>query len=203
MVQKVDPRAERKARNAERARLEIIEAAARTFASAGFESTTMRAIAKEAGYTASSLYTYFHSKEAIFEALLERVNCEALEVFSEPMAKSLSFSEKLGILLSRLNAFTVRRKAALLYLHSCSTQPYAAEQMQRGDERFLEGIAKWVGAHSSKKERGGHKIDDVAVFIWGTMFGFFMRWAQTGAPDERLEQMQPTLLNLLLHGLRG
>lgn len=49
---------------------EIIEAAFDLFAEKGFSTTKMDEIAKKAGVSKGSLYNYFKSKEAIFEAVV-------------------------------------------------------------------------------------------------------------------------------------
>lgn len=67
-----DPRADRRARQQERTRRDILEAAMRAFAAQGFQQTRMSDIAEAAGFTAASLYTYFRSKRDIV------LGCEAL-----------------------------------------------------------------------------------------------------------------------------
>ena len=62
-------KAARRARALERTRRDIVEAAARVFAEDGFHEASMAAIAREAGFTAASLYTYFRSKDELYEAL--------------------------------------------------------------------------------------------------------------------------------------
>jgi AcrR family transcriptional regulator len=49
----------------------ILDAARAVFVSEGLEGASLRAIAAKAGYTASSLYFHFDSKEAIYSELLE------------------------------------------------------------------------------------------------------------------------------------
>ncbi len=59
----------------EQARAEILEAAKRLFISQGYNATSMRDIAKEAGDRAvAGIYNHFATKEAIFEALIEEQN---------------------------------------------------------------------------------------------------------------------------------
>jgi AcrR family transcriptional regulator len=55
----------RQQRNIARIREDIVEAAARAFSRHGHRRVTMQDIAREAGYTAASLYTYFRSKKEI------------------------------------------------------------------------------------------------------------------------------------------
>ncbi len=56
-------------RGRERTRKRIIQAAARVFARRGFDGTSMKAIAEEAGLTDAALYYYFRSKREILDAL--------------------------------------------------------------------------------------------------------------------------------------
>ena len=59
----------------EQTRAEILSAARRLFLSQGFNGTSMRAIAQEAGGRAvAGLYNHFPTKEAIFKALIEEQN---------------------------------------------------------------------------------------------------------------------------------
>lgn len=62
------PRAER--------RQTIVEGAARAFAAAGFDGTTMEAIAQQAGVTKLILYRHFESKEELYRTVLEEVSGE-------------------------------------------------------------------------------------------------------------------------------
>jgi AcrR family transcriptional regulator len=63
-------RAERLVAVAETKRAIILGAALRVFAGAGLRDASMRAIAKEAGYTPGAIYAYFPSKEHLYAAAL-------------------------------------------------------------------------------------------------------------------------------------
>ena len=51
---------------------EIIEAAAKLYSFKGFKDITLKDISEATDYTRTSIYYYFHTKEEIFLALLER-----------------------------------------------------------------------------------------------------------------------------------
>jgi AcrR family transcriptional regulator len=57
---------------ASRTRTAIIEAALRLFRERGYEETTMRAIAAEAGVSVGNAYYYFQSKEHLIQAFYDR-----------------------------------------------------------------------------------------------------------------------------------
>lgn len=50
----------------------ILQAAERVFEAEGLEGASLRAIAREAGYTPAALYFHFDSKEALYGAVLEQ-----------------------------------------------------------------------------------------------------------------------------------
>ncbi|HEY5720450.1 MAG TPA: helix-turn-helix domain-containing protein [Gammaproteobacteria bacterium] len=64
--------AARQAALAEHKRALILDAAWAVFAREGLDGASLRAIAREAGYTAGAIYFHFDSKEAIYAALLAR-----------------------------------------------------------------------------------------------------------------------------------
>jgi AcrR family transcriptional regulator len=63
--------------NGIRRRREIIESASRIFAAHGFNSGTLREIAKEVGVTPAALARHFDSKEGLLSAVLENWDAEA------------------------------------------------------------------------------------------------------------------------------
>ncbi len=73
----------------------ILEIAEGLFSRQGYENTSMRQIAAEAGSGKASLYYYFKSKEEIFQEVLEKEASELLEKFNESNGEKVSFQEKL------------------------------------------------------------------------------------------------------------
>lgn len=55
----------------ERTRSRLLEVAIRRFAADGFRSTSVAAVAREAGVTPTAVYAYFPSKEGLFEAAVD------------------------------------------------------------------------------------------------------------------------------------
>ncbi len=62
-------------------RLEILDAAQRCFARAGFHGASMQEICAQAGMSPGNLYRYFPSKEALIAGICERNRAEAAESF--------------------------------------------------------------------------------------------------------------------------
>jgi AcrR family transcriptional regulator len=84
-------------------RAEILSAARRLFLSQGFNGTSMRAIAREAGDRAvAGLYNHFPTKQAIFRALIEEQNPygELFAIFDEELGRAQTAPAFLRAVLS-------------------------------------------------------------------------------------------------------
>ena len=69
-AQAADPKTVRQQLVADTRRELILQAARSAFFELGLDGTSLREIAKRAGYTPGALYSYFDSKEAVYAALL-------------------------------------------------------------------------------------------------------------------------------------
>jgi len=86
---------------------EIIEAAFDLFAEKGFSATRMDEIAHKAGISKGSLYNYFKSKEAIFEAIVTEDIIPIIDQVEEEIATSVENPEDtIRCLISGLLAHT-------------------------------------------------------------------------------------------------
>jgi|SRR5579859_7796722 len=79
-----------RARNSERARTVILEAAEAVFAEHGFEGARMDAVAKASGYNISLLFQYFGDKLGLYSAVLRRANTETAELQKQLLAPLLA-----------------------------------------------------------------------------------------------------------------
>ena len=80
--------------------IQIIETAERLFAERGFDGTTVRDIADEAGINVAMISYYFGSKEKLMEALFElRVGSVIIRVESLIKDESLTPIEKVNMLI--------------------------------------------------------------------------------------------------------
>jgi len=90
---------ERKERERERRRQQIMVAARRVFSARGFNGSTMEDIAKEAELSPGTLYLYFKNKDELFASLSLRM-LQFLNIRLEELSKdrSLSVESKFNIL---------------------------------------------------------------------------------------------------------
>lgn len=91
-------------------RARILDAALRLFAARGFESTTMRDIAAEAGLATGATYYYFRSKEDLVMAFYVRTNEEARALHEEAIAGSKDVRRRLrSVIQLKLSQFSQHR----------------------------------------------------------------------------------------------
>ena len=67
-MEKLNPKDKRKNMN----KKDIVDAAEKLFFTKGYVNSTMDEVAQEAGFTKRTLYSYFNSKEEIYEKIIQR-----------------------------------------------------------------------------------------------------------------------------------
>ena len=88
---------------AEQTRRAIVDAAMSLFRASGYDATTMRAIAQEAGVSLGSAYYYFASKEHLVQAFYDQLQVEHA-IAAEPALAERAFTARLaGVLDSFLD----------------------------------------------------------------------------------------------------
>ncbi|GAB6985201.1 TetR family transcriptional regulator [Nocardioides pyridinolyticus] len=84
---------------AERTRHTILDAAMGLFNREGYDRTTMRAIAREAGVSVGNAYYYFGSKEHLVQAFYDQMQVDHAEAAERILARDSRFEQRLlGVL---------------------------------------------------------------------------------------------------------
>lgn len=98
-------------KKSEETRDRIMKAALDMFRDGGFDSTTMRDIAAQAGMATGAAYYYFESKDAIVLAFYDRARSEMESDQVQALAKSRDLKERLrGLIQVKLDYFAPSRK---------------------------------------------------------------------------------------------
>ncbi len=112
---------DRRARERERRRSEILDAAALLFAERGVEGASMDAIAERAELGKATLYYYFRTKEQLYQAVLE---AGAEQFFTELARVQTSFASPAEMVEALLEAFLRFCRGNRSLLHTLA--PYLA-----------------------------------------------------------------------------
>jgi len=193
----------RKERARERARRDILEAAARVFASRGYTAATLADLADAAGYAAPSLYRYFGSKEEIFRSLVEMLVAEVTATFDEPVDAGRPLSERLVALLAAQRRLEERRREIfdLVLGNAAPDAPCTVEGLDLRDPGagiafYEQHLAGWLRRNAARRELS-RPPEVAARAIAGIVFAYHYHRAAEGDPGERTR----LVVDLALHGV--
>ena len=199
---------QRREREIAHARTDILEAAIRAFARVGLNNATMQDIAREAGYTAASLYTYFKSKQEIVDAMVTLLTDEYVHVFDEPIPSVLSFRQRFELLLQRQLELAEKRHNVFVGFLSDHTNESMCASDETGRafhdnfERRIERLASWLTTNATSDDLGGHAPELLARTLFGMAFGLMHRWGEK-AEHEPFIQYAPLITDLFFDGVSG
>jgi len=197
---------ERREREIAHARTDILDAAIRAFTRSGLHATTMQDIAREAGYTAASLYTYFKSKQEIVDATVTQLTDEYIRVFDEPIPAGLPFRQRFELVLRRhLELIEKRHNAFAGFLSDHSNQSMCATDdtgraFHVNFERRIRRLAEWLGENATPADLGGKPPEIVARILFGMAFGLFHQWAENEKQRSYVEYA-PLITEFFFHGV--
>lgn len=156
----------------------IIDSAEKVFSKFGIDNTTMDEISKEVGISKRTVYLYFTSKTAIFNAILFRANKRMYEYFSEEVQKegfsSYEIKEKIRVFWNTLKKFKTEQN---LYFKVISMYENQKIDMDSKDEYLAKGYEWSEKIYSIMKEsilQSGtgfikqNNIDETVLILWMT-----------------------------------
>ncbi len=132
------PRPGSRAEQRRRTEARILDAAARVFAAAGYERTTIRAVASAAGVDAGLVMHYFGSKQELFRRVIDAAHTPEVSTAPGQVTEQI-----LAALASRLENEPV---ASLTLLRSMLTNPEAASAAAAAITRYQGEIAQAIPA---------------------------------------------------------
>jgi AcrR family transcriptional regulator len=173
---------QRRERTMAHTRIDILEAAIVAFTRTGLHSTTMQDIAREAGYTAASLYTYFKSKQEIVDAMITHLTDEYIQLYDEPTPSGLTFHQHFELLSRRnlelvdkrrnvFDGFLSEQAGTAMCPASSSNQTFHSNF-----ERRIQRLAKWLRDNAGPSDLGGNDPETLAHLLVGMGFGLFHQW---------------------------
>ena len=133
---------------------EILEVATRLFAERGYEGASMNDVAERVGMRKASLFYHFATKDALYEAVLDRLVASFREPLEAIYQSSGSYAERLDVLTDTLvTALGARPFAARLLLREAMDWgPVIRGQLLERIVLVLEAGAAWVRAGQREGE---------------------------------------------------
>ncbi|MBW8482860.1 TetR/AcrR family transcriptional regulator [Actinomadura parmotrematis] len=179
---------ETKAVKSEQTRALIVETALRLFRERGYEATTMRAIAKEAGVSVGNAYYYFSSKEELIQAYYDELQEEHLEACRAVLATERDFAPRLlGVLRARIDTMVPYHAFAGKFFKFAAepTSPLNPFSSESGPARESA-----VAIYRQVVDGSTLKIDsefrqELPELLWLYSMGVVLYWVHDGSPGCR------------------
>ncbi|MFC5531111.1 TetR/AcrR family transcriptional regulator [Cohnella yongneupensis] len=111
----------------------IVDAASQSFALYGYKATTMDQVAKLANVGKGTIYTFFATKEELFDEIMNTLIRDMKLVADEAYDASLPFFDNLSRILYRLLDYREKHQLALKIAH---------EVRDMGTPKAIEGLDK-------------------------------------------------------------
>lgn len=173
---------------AEETRQRIVDAALRLFREKGFDETTMRDIATEAGVATGAAYYYFGSKEELVMALYVRVTADVREALPAAIARSKDLKKRIrAILDANLEQFGPHRRllGALVRIGMNPRHPLSPFAAETGPMRG-EGMDHFRLAIAESNTRIPRDLaDDLPRILWLYQLGVILFWIYDESPGQR------------------
>ena len=178
---------------AEATRARILDTALDLFQRKGFEQTTMRGIAAEAGVSLGSAYYYFEAKEDLVMAFYERAMDAMVPRIEEALAATEGFEDRVaGIMAVKFQYFRPNRSfLGALFRHAADPQnrlsPFSEATRgirERDQTYFAQAISSRPADVRVPKDFAPH----LPKLLWLYQMGLILYWIYDRSPDQRRTQ---------------
>ena len=168
-------------------RARILDAAIDLFRRQGFESTTMREIAAEAGVAIGAAYYYFESKNAIVLAFYDRSRLEMAPLLEEALGSSRELKGRLLALIEvKLRYFLPNRDIlAALAGRTDPADPLSPFSLQTEEIRDAD-IAVFARAiEESRTKVSSDLAEHLPRLLWLYQMGIILFWIYDRSPEQK------------------
>ncbi|MEE9431950.1 MAG: TetR/AcrR family transcriptional regulator [Melioribacteraceae bacterium] len=168
--------AERKEREKQQRRLNIIDASEKVFLTKGFDQTTMDDIAEQAELSKGTLYLYFKSKEELYAEIIKRGEKILANLFKKAVKKEKNGLCKVrGIGKAFIKFFNIHKEyhEALLFGHSRThttneTSCNDCKNVGESNQVFVDAIEEGINDGSIRNNVDPLKT---SLLLWAQLMG--------------------------------
>ena len=149
----------------------ILEAALDLFASRGFHGTAVPLVAEKAGVGAGTMYRYFDSKEALVNALYQKLKVELGEALLGDFPADRPHRERFREIWRRLFAYAHRHRSALKFLELHHHGSYLDAQSRQVHLVLVDSLRKLVVEAQERKILRPMKPSLLIALVYGAFVG--------------------------------
>ncbi|KQW46991.1 TetR family transcriptional regulator [Nocardioides sp. Root1257] len=172
---------------AEQTRGAIVGAAMRLFRQEGYDRTTMRAIATEAGVSVGNAYYYFGSKEHLVQAFYDQLQVEHAEAAAQVLDGDRAFARRLeGVLLAWLDVAAPHHEFAGQFFRNAADprsplSPFSEESTAARDASIALFATLLDGSDAKLAPALRAELPDL---LWLLQMGTVLFWVYDASPDQ-------------------
>ena len=170
----------------EQTRAMILETALRLFRERGYEGTTMRAIAAEAGVSLGNAYYYFASKEHLIQAFYARTHDEHLAACADVLEREKNLRARLmGVMSCKLDTIEpYHRFAGVLFKTAADPHSPLNPFSEASREVRQEATALFARVvDESNAKVPGRLAAELPDLLWTYHMGIILFWIYDHSPD--------------------
>lgn len=167
---------------------------------------TIHDIAREANYTATSLYAYYKGKQEIIDAFVAAVSQALVAVFDAEIPHDLAFPERLACLFERFAETADRWPEARLLLHEFKrgTARRRTRSSRTCRPNMDARLVDWLRQNMTRPtDLAGKTPEEVAFLLRSLLLGAFFPGEFAARPGESSRQHFALALQVFLHGIGG
>lgn len=170
----------------EETREHILDTALRLFREKGFDATTMRDIASEAGVATGAAYYYFHSKEDLVMGFYMRTAEEAREILQARIEKSKDLRKRLhAIIDTKFEQFAEHRRLMIALVRigidpSHPLSPFGRETEEMREES-IESFRQAISGTRVPKDLER----DLPQLLWMYQMALILFWMFDESPGQK------------------
>ena len=142
---------ERKIREKEQRRKEILDTAERLFFSRGYDDVSMDMIAQEVELNKATLYLYFKNKEALFAAIVLRGIAILQEKYKECMKAEVTGIVKVALMGQAYYRFSQEHPNYLRLIHFYGSERFSKENPYTAEIGKGYGTCRMILQHAVRK----------------------------------------------------
>lgn len=192
----------RRRRSAEERTAQILRAAVTLFAARGFERTTTKDIAREAGISEGTIYKYFASKQELLLAMITPVVVGPLPRLFAPEAPDDDARVIGGFIENRFALWEKHRDLIRVIMSEAIFNPSLAEVLRRMALPAADIVERYLARRVADGAFRGVNPAVVTRALVGQLLGIFYLW--NILPVEDWSRARPDIIReltqLFLHG---
>jgi TetR/AcrR family transcriptional regulator len=180
----------------------ILEAATRSFSLFGYKATTMEQVAKLANVGKGTIYTFFKTKEELFDAIITTLIADIREAVESVLNDSASLQENVNRVLVKVHEFRGTHQLTIKLIQEereMGTQT-VIEAMQRVEQSIIQYMKGIIQKSIDQGEIKPCDPEITAFLMLKMYFSLTIDWQKNHPPLEQ-EKISRLFELYLLNGL--